>query len=291
MRILIPFLIALLLAGCGSDGGTDPADGTSTPPPNEEVGSVAVDPADGALLIGSSIGTFRLPAGATELEPIEAEMSAQGKSGPLNDLVVRFSGPGAVTASGHSRGGTLPENAGLIRSADGGKTWESVSGLGEIDYHDIEIAGDLLVALRVDQPDVQVSADGGRSFKGQAAPAAARAVDITINPADPEQWAVGTEQGVFLSGNSGGSWRQRDTTSGARVAWVAPDALFSAGLDGKVRRSSDGGRTWNEVGTIGAGPKDFSPGPKGELYAYVAGGKVRRSTDGGKTWTDLISLA
>jgi photosystem II stability/assembly factor-like uncharacterized protein len=138
---------------------------------------------------------------------------------------------------------------------------------------------------------VQVSRDGGRSFVGQAAPAAARAVDITINPGDTKQWAVGTEQGVFLSGNSGGSWRQRDTTSSARVAWLAPDALFSAGLDGKVRRSSDGGRSWDEVGTIGAGPKDFVAGLKGELYAYVAGGKIRRSTDGGKTWTDLVTLA
>src|SRR5215207_8925617 len=124
----------------------------------------------------------------------------------------------------------------------------------------------------------------------RAAPAAARAIDITINPGDGNVWAVGTEQGTFLSTNAGGSWRQRDTTSGARVAWAAPDALYSAGRDGKVRRSSDGGKSWEEVGTIGSGPKDFASGPKGELYAYVAGGKIRRSEDGGKTWSDLVSL-
>ena len=118
-----------------------------------------------------------------------------------------------------------------------------------------------MIALRVDQPDVQVSSDGGKTFEGVAAPAVARAVDITINPADAKQWAVGTEQGVFLSSNSGGSWRQRETTFGARVAWAAPDALYSAGLDGKVRKSADGGKNWEEVGTIGAGPKDFVARP------------------------------
>ncbi len=218
-------------------------------------------------------------------------MAADGKQGPLNDLVVRFTGPGAVIASGHSRGGTLPQNAGLMRSLDAGKSWESISGLGEIDYHDIEVlGGNTIVALRVDQPDVQVSSDGGKTFEGRAAPAVARAVDITINPADSKQWAVGTEQGVFLSGNSGETWRQRETTFGARVAWAAPDALYSAGLDGKVRKSADGGKSWEEVGTIGAGPKDFVADPDGKLYAYVPGGKIRRSEDGGKTWTDLVTL-
>ena len=141
-----------------------------------------------------------------------------------------------------------------------------------------------------DKLDVQISHDGGRTFKAQAAPATARALDIAVNPGDPQQWAVGTEQGTFISANAGGSWRQRDTTSGARVAWVRPDALYSAGLDGKIRLSSDGGRSWREVGTVGAGPKDFTAGPDGNLYAYVPGGKIRRSPDGGRTWADLTEL-
>ena len=218
-------------------------------------------------------------------------MAADGKSGPVNDLVTRFSGPGAVNASGHSRGGTLPQNAGLMRSPDAGKTWESISGLGEIDYHDIEVlGGNTIVALRVDQPDVQVSSDGGKTFEGSAAPAVARAVDITANPGDPKQWAVGTEQGVFLSGNSGDTWRQRETTFGARVAWAAPDALYSAGLDGKVRKSADGGKILGGGRHHRRRPEGFVAGPDGELYAYVPGGTIRRSEDGGKTWTDLVTL-
>jgi hypothetical protein len=252
---------------------------------------VSVDPADGTLLIGSTVGTFRLPQGSSSAEKVESTMDADGKSGPVNDLITNFSGPGAAYGSGHSRGGTLPQNLGLMRTEDGGKTWQSLSGLGEIDYHDVEVMGDLLVALRVDQADIQVSRDGGRTFKAQAAPAVARALDIAIDPGNTENWAVGTEQGTFISTNAGKTWRQRDTTFGARVTWPAPDKLYSAGLDGKVRLSSDGGRSFEEVGgTIGTGPKDFASGSNGELYAYVAGGKVRTSKDGGKTWTDLVTL-
>jgi photosystem II stability/assembly factor-like uncharacterized protein len=71
---------------------------------------------------------------------------------------------------------------------------------------------------------------------------------------------------------------------------MAPDALISAGKDGKVKRSSDGGRTFQEVGTIGAGPKELSFSPERALYASVAGGEIRRSTDAGVTWTKVVTL-
>jgi photosystem II stability/assembly factor-like uncharacterized protein len=103
-------------------------------------------------------------------------------------------------------------------------------------------------------------------------------------------WAVSTDQGVFVSSNEGRSWRQRDTTFGARIAWGAPDALYAVGKDGKVKRSADSGGSWQEIGTIGAGPKELVVGPKGELYASVSGPEIRRSTDGGKTWSKVLSL-
>ena len=167
-----------------------------------------------------------------------------------------------------------------------------MSGIGEIDYHDIEVDGDMVVALRTDDPNsVQLSKDGGKTFEGRAAPAAAAALDIAVNPDNPKQWAVGTESGTFISANEGESWRQRDTTSSAKLAWAGPGKLYSAGLDGKIRLSADDGKSWNEVGgTIGAGPKDFVAAPDGKLYAYLTGGKVSTSADGGKTWSELAAL-
>jgi photosystem II stability/assembly factor-like uncharacterized protein len=261
--------------------------------PTLEIGSIAVDPGDGALLIGSNAGAYRVPEGASKPEKLSPTMNAANSGkGPVIDLVMRYTGPGRLLASGHSRGGTLPINIGLVSSGDGGKSWAPVSGINDADYHDLEVSGPLVVALRSDDPNsVQVSFDSGKNFETRAAPSAAAALDITIDPSNTKQWAVGTEQGTFLSTNEGKSWRQRDTTAKARVAWASADALYSAGLDGKVRLSTDAGKSWNEVGNVGAAPKDFVAGQDGSLLAYLPGGKIVRSTDGGKTWSDVLTVS
>jgi photosystem II stability/assembly factor-like uncharacterized protein len=181
----------------------------------------------------------------------------------------------------------LPQNLGLVRSTDGGETWESVSGLDDADYHEIEVSDDRILALRADRPHIHVSTDGGKSFKTREPPADAAPIDVTVNPDKPEEWAVSSEQGVFTSTNGGGSWRQRDVTFGPRLVWAKADALVSVGRDGKVRRSQDSGRSWEEVGSLPAGPREVTASAGGELYAVVAGGEVLRSTDAGTTWSSV----
>ena len=175
-----------------------------------------------------------------------------------------------------------------MRSPDGGKTWQSVSGLGEIDYHDIEVAGDLVVALRVDQPDVQVSTRR-RARRSRAAPRPpwrARCRPHDQPGRRRSSGRSGTEQGTFLSTNAGGSWRQRDTTFGARVAWAARTSSTAPGSTARCARAPTAASRGEEVGDDRRRAEGLRRRPDGELYAYVAGGKIRRSTDGGKTWTD-----
>jgi photosystem II stability/assembly factor-like uncharacterized protein len=303
---------ALALSGCG--GGTDepaapapaaptqaataaPTDAPSsaTPPPaasggaSPAINSLTVDPGDGTLMIGSGPALYRLSPGAREAERITGKLSTpQGEGTVSGTLILRFTGPGHLLASGHPEGGSLPENLGLIRSRDHGDTWEAFAGLGEADYHELEIAGKLLVGVNADSPDIQVSSDGGRTWASRTPPAPP--IDVVVNPGDAQQWAVSTEQGTFSSGNSGGSWRPRDTTFGARLAWPANDALYSVDRNGKVRVSPDGGRSWKDRGEVGVGPSDVVAGRAGELYAAVIGGKVRRSRDGGASWTTVTTL-
>jgi hypothetical protein len=297
----------LLFAGCG--GGEDPAPvateapteaatsepqaPSETPPPSTgttspAINSVTVDPGDGTILIGTGPALYRLPPGAKEAERITGKLTApQGEGTVSGNLVVRFAGAGDLLASGHPQEGALPENLGLIRSNDHGDTWESVAGP-EADYHELEVAGETIVGVNAESPDIQVSRDGGRSWESRTPPAAP--IDVVVDPGDDRHWAVSTEQGTFFSSDGGGSWRPRDTTFGARLVWPAKDALYSVDRNGGVRVSRDGGRRWDERGKVGGLPSELSTGPRKELLAAVVGGKIRRSTDGGRTWTTLTTV-
>ena len=198
------------------------------------------------------------------------------------------------SASGHSKGGTLPQNVGLMKSADGGQTWEAISGIGEIDYHDIEVHGtDHGRRAAHGRPELGPALHGRRQDvrgTGRARPRAPRSTSRSTRttrssgPSAPTR--ARSSRPTRATPGASATRRPR-----AKLAWAGPGKLYSAGLDGKIRLSTDDGKTWDEVGgTIGAGPKDFVAAPDGTLYAYLTGGKVSTSADGGKTWSELTAL-
>jgi hypothetical protein len=297
----------ILLAGCGSDPApeSDPAEPTPAPTeaateaPQAEapaptgdssspaINSITVDPGDGTIMVGTGPALFRIDPGAKEGERIAGTVTTDNGSGTVSgNLVLRFTGAGDLLASGHPQEGALPENLPLIRSSDHGQTWQQVPGTAEGDYHELESAGREIIAVSVDAPDVLISRDGGKTFESKTPPAPP--IDVVVDPKDPRQIAVSTEQGTFLSTNGGGSWRPRDTTFGARLTW--PDALYSVDKAGKVRASTDGGRSWDDRGDVGGLPSVIASGRKNELYVGVVGGKVRRSQDGGRKWSTAATL-
>jgi hypothetical protein len=298
---------ALALASCGGDEQAPaapaeattapteaapteaPADPAATPPPDTggsspAINSVTVDPGDGTIMVGSGPALYRVKPGAKEAEQLTGRLEGGTVSG---NLVVRFAGPDDLLASGHPQAGTLPENLGLIRSTDHGDTWEKVQGP-EADYHELEVAGKLIIGVNAESPDIQVSSDGGANWETRTPPAAP--IDVVVNPGDPQQWAVSTEQGTFVSSNAGQSWRPRDTTFGARLVWPSKDALYSVDRNGKVRVSPDGGRSWDERGEVGGLPSELAVGRQNEVLAAVVGGKIRRTKDGGRSWSTVTTL-
>ena len=64
----------------------------------------------------------------------------------------------------------------------------------------------------------------------------------------------------------------------------------SADRDGKVRRTTDGGRSWEERGSVGSGPRELISDARGELFAAVNGGEVRASRDGGASWKTVTRI-
>jgi photosystem II stability/assembly factor-like uncharacterized protein len=309
VRRAAPLIVLLALAaGCGGENepAAPPAAG-STPTPNPTVaasatpqqgqyanafiGSLAVDPADGTLMIGTGLGLFRGTRAGRKARRVVGELRTPDGSGPVSsNLVVRYAGPGRLLASGHPEGGEsgLPEDLGLMRSNDGAKTWEPVSDLGQSDFHLLQVTGDHIAAVRADETDVQISRDGGATWEARTLPDAP--VDIAFDPRDPTRMVIATEQGTFTSDDEGMSWRQRDAGPAEQVAWVAPDELFRSDPGGIVKVSRDGGKSWEDAGTVGITANELVADAEGTLYASVPGGEIRTSTDDGKTWKTLLRL-
>jgi hypothetical protein len=302
---LLAILAVLAVAGCGGDDPPEAAAPTSTPTPNPTtpaetaepgsaanafIGSLAVDPGDGTLMIGTGLGLFRAEKGARKAERVTGELTTPDGSGPVSSsLVVRYAGPGDLLGSGHPEGGgtSLPENLGLMRSGDAGDTWEPVSALDDADFHILQARGDRVVAVRADELDVQVSADGGSSFEARTPPDTP--LDVAFDPDDPQRMVVATQQGTFSSSDEGQSWRPRDASPSEQLAWAASDALYRADPGGLIKVSADGGETWKDRGNVGIGVNELAA-DDGTLYASVPGGEVHTSTDGGATWKRLLRL-
>ena len=305
-RLAVLAAITATLAGCGGDDDATDTAQTPTPNPTSEapaqtpappssganayIGSIAVDPKDGTVILGTGLGLFRLEKGAKEAERVTGQLQGPDGSGSVSsNLVVRYAGPGELLASGHPEGGGgLPENLGIIRSRDAGTTWEPVIEMGVSDYHLLQVAGKRAVGVKADEGDVMVAPDITGGFEKRTPPDVP--LDVAFDPGDPKRMIVATKQGTFTSANEGESWRARDPLPTEQLAWLQSDALYRADTGGVIKVSADGGESWKDVGTVGMPINELAVDAGGTLYASVAGGEVKQSTDGGNTWTQLVKL-
>jgi hypothetical protein len=290
-------LLAAALVGCGSDDddGSSGSAGSGLAVPWVDpdgdppiVGSLSVNPADSTLYMGTNTGLFRIPEGASKPEKVAGTLKTPDGDGKVSEsLVVRFTGPDELLASGHpSEGEALPPALGLIRSEDAGTTWSSVSELGTADFHAIEPAGDQIVAALFQQSQVLVSGDDGKTWETRAAPMPL--VNLEVDPDDSQRWIGATERGIFLSTDGGGTWRQHDPTPNSRFAWADSGELYRVDPGGPVKVSTDGGESWEDRGSTGGEPQAMTVAEDGTVYVALIDGTLKVSDDGGKTFTDQV---
>jgi len=287
---------AALVAGCGggSASGTpsDPERSAAWVDPEGEeplVGSIAVDPGDRSVWLSTNRGLYRVQPNAQPRRVAGRLETSRGSGTISGQLVVSFAGPGEMLGSGHPPiESGLPPALGLIRSTDGGRTWESLSELGAADFHVLEESEDRLVGALYGEAQVLVAEDEERRlWRTRAAPSTV--IDLAVDPADVDRWVTATTSGIYTSDDEGGSWRQRDPTAYSTLVWAAPKALYRADIGGAVLRSTDGGRTWEERGDLGeVDPAAMAAAGPEDLYAATVDGAVQRSRDGGATWTPVL---
>lgn len=103
---------------------------------------------------------------------------------------------------------------------------------------------------------------------------------------------VGTADGVYRAGDVpfDGVERVLDTGKAPRVrSFEAVDGVFAATMGG-LFRSTDGGRSWDDLGAPTTRVWDVFAGSDGRLYAGCQPAHLYVSTDVGRTWTELDSL-
>jgi hypothetical protein len=275
----------LVLAACGDSGESSgtPGAAASDTAPAQSASTGAMQHIHGlgvrgrTLFIATHGGLWAAPDGQTEPQRVgQSQQDVMGFSVLSND---RFIGSGHP----HPSQQDLPPNLGLIESRDRGRTWKNISLLGEADFHVLESSGTRIYGFDGTQGRLMVSSDKGRSWQQRTPPAGIFA--LAIDPADRDRIVVSTGRGVFTSPDAGRSWRLVDARLAGLLAWPQARELYLVDGQGQPQLSRDGGRGWQTAGSsIGGQPAAFIA-TGGELYAALEDARVKRSTDGGRTWT------
>ncbi|MPZ73360.1 MAG: glycosyl hydrolase [Nitriliruptorales bacterium] len=196
-------------------------------------------------------------------------------------------GPGRFLASGHPdlRDDELvvegkPALLGLVESSDG-LEWESVSLLGEADFHALEFVQGTIYGWFDDR--FWVSANG-EDWEQRSKVAIH---DFAVDPADGDTVVASTEDGLTHSDDGGRSWRRIGTEPYTVLSWEA-GTLFGASPDGTVAASQDDGATWQRRGAL-KGLVEALLATDDTVFAAVSGEGIFRSDNGGATWHHVVA--
>ncbi|GKV72848.1 MULTISPECIES: F510_1955 family glycosylhydrolase [Pseudarthrobacter] len=270
----------LALAGCAPASSPAPeTDGTATGTgsahstlPGSHVHGIAVSGETSQVLLATHDGLF------------DVTTAPAAKIGGTNDLMGFTPGPsdGVFYASGHpGPGSDLPNPLGLLRSSDGGKTWEQLSRQGESDFHALTATQAGIVAF---DGSLRTSPDG----KAWNTVAADFAPAVLAGHPDSTTVLATTQDGIQRSTDSGSTWTPLENGPVIQFAAFAhPAEAVGVEPDGTVHYSPDAGQTWTEQGRIDAEVMAIAA-LKGEdgrpwIWAATADG-VMVSTDGGMTF-------
>ena len=219
-------------------------------------------------------------------------------STPSAQCIAANDGPLAVDPADTSTMFMPCQAGGLLRSDDGGATWQPVD-FGDASNPSPDIRG---VAIAPSAPDtvyaisessangtistVYRSVDGGVTWDATTVPGLDDAT-IVIDPADPDRAVIGgraaTASGSLLTTDDGGdTWTPHTGPWTSQLAFDPSDPSHVWAAAGAVEESTDYGATWTAV-----------PGSPSARSIAIDGGKiyvadantVSRTTDDGATWT------
>lgn len=211
-----------------------------------------------------------------------------------------------------------PGGVGVLRSRDGGATWEVLETANGFAADDLYIGS---LFMHPQNPEILLAAAGNHEYSGLLGRALggiyltedggdtwAEVLDghdfssVEICPSDPQVVYASTRGGFFRSQDGGRTWQQM-----AGSNWGPPDVVVGWPIDmqcdprlatrifvnaygGGIFLSEDGGSTWRTAskGYTGAQMRDIVvvSGDPARVYAAARSG-LFASTDGGENWLGL----
>src|SRR5947208_6742199 len=166
--------------------------------------------------------------------------------GPQHDYMGFSATAKNLYSSGHPAPGSgLVNPFGLLRSRDGGKTWEKLGLEGESDFHLLATSWNTNAVYvwnaapssRMKQPGLHYTLNDGFQWKA----ASAKGIEgdphaIAVHPDNPAAVAVATSKGVFESSDSGESFMQIAGGEGTAVFFdLDGKHLWFGSFDGQPR--------------------------------------------------------
>ena len=195
-------------------------------------------------------------------------------------------------ASGHpSTGG----NTGLIKSLDGGQSWERVAAILEppVDFHAMAVSKsdpNTIIGFDSGGRGLFKTTDAGISWETLQYPEIVSA--LAIFPNDPNIVFAGTGKGIFVSSDGAKTWTVLGSYQGLLVFALAFDdegILYASVSNIGLSRSSDLGKTWQNIKSPDLTVTSIAADSQNKII-YVAGyspdgfQEVYRSLDDSVTW-------
>src|SRR5688500_14843518 len=196
------------------------------------VHGLGINPANSSLLIATHTGTFRVA-------PNERKAARIGQS-RQDTMGFTVAGPNYFLGSGHpdvqeAVEKDLPSHLGLIESRDAGRTWRTLSLLGEADFHVLRFAGQRVYGYDASNDRLLVSGDRGRTWREASRPAPL--LDLAVDATNGKGLVAAGEGGLYESADEGRTWRQLGLGIGL-LAWPTPQSLYLVEGEGSIQRSS-----------------------------------------------------
>lgn len=235
---------------------------------------------------------------------------------PLTDSITDlFVGALAIAPSspniiylGTGEGNTFTPGIGLLKSTDGGNTWQFPTSVIAKSFYKISVhpTNSLELVIGTDSGAFR-STNGGQTW--MAVMPGVMVFDIVRHPSNPQiLYATVSEGKIMKSADGGASWMSKSSGITAQYLWrmsiainpANPQILYAAGATSiaHIYKTVDGGESWSDLSGVSSvagfcgqcGYDNTIVVSPSDPNVVIAGGvSYVKTTDGGTTWSNAFS--